>query len=411
MKTLYELKGEGLSIRGISTRLGISRNTARKYLRASELPKAKPRPKRVSKLDPYKDYLERRLGEGVTNCVVLLRELRSMGYRGGYSILKEWVKPRRGTGQPKATMRFETAPGKQAQIDFGKVWYLSAEGTRKYLWAFVMVLGWSRLMYVEFVSRADLGTFIRCHINAFRALGGVPESCLYDNCKVVIIDRDEAGEPVLCHQFLDFSLRLGFGIKVCHPYRAQTKGKVESGIKCVKGNFWPSARFVDLEDLNRQAEEWCEGVANVRVHGTTFEPPVKRWKEEREQLRPLVGEERLTPFLRDSRKVGRDGPSAEGCVLKEGHPSAEGPWRWAGQSVEVRVSPVGVEIWAGEERLAIHPKATWAGQRFTLPGQWAGLERGDTRRAKVVLGLELPSLEVQRRSLEVYDRLVAGEVG
>ena len=75
------------------------------------------------------------------------------------------------------------------------------------------------------------------------------------------------------------------------------------------------------------------------------------------------------------------------------------------------MSPVGVEIWAGEERLAIHPKATWAGQRFTLPGQWAGLERGDTRRAKVVLGLELPSLEVQRRSLEVYDRLVAGEVG
>lgn len=180
MKALYELKGEGASIRSLSTRLGISRNTARKYLRASEVPKAKPRPKRVSKLDQYKEHLEKRIGEGVTNGVVLLRELRLMGYEGGYSILKEWLQPRRGLGQPKATMRFETAPGKQAQVDFGKVWYLTAEGVKKHLWVFVMVLGWSRMIYVEFVTRADLRTFMGCHINAFRALGGVLETCLYD---------------------------------------------------------------------------------------------------------------------------------------------------------------------------------------------------------------------------------------
>ena len=331
MKSLYELKGQGKTIRGIASELGVSRNTVRKYLRACELPKPKARPNRGSKLDPHKDYVHQRIGEGVANCVVLLRELEKRGYDGGYSVLKQYVHPLRTLTQPKATMRFETAPGQQAQVDFGRVGYVTPEGAKRYLWVFVMVLGWSRMLYVEFVPRADLASFIRCHINAFRALGGVPQSCLYDNCKVVITNRDERGEPVFNSQFLDFSLRVGFDISLCQPYRAQTKGKIESGVKYVKGNFWPSARFTDVEDLNRQVREWCDTVANVRVHGTTCEWPVVRWQEERNHLRPLVGEERLAPFLRERRKVGRDG------YVRFERASYGVPWRWAGQTVEVHV--------------------------------------------------------------------------
>ena len=111
MKELYQMKGEGQSIRGIARELGLSRNSVRKYLRSEGVPQAKPRPRRTSKLDPYTGYIDGRLSDGLDNCVALLRELRGLGYQGGYSILKEYVKPRRRSRQPRATARFETEPG------------------------------------------------------------------------------------------------------------------------------------------------------------------------------------------------------------------------------------------------------------------------------------------------------------
>ena len=142
MKELYELKGEGHSIRGIARELGISRNSVRKYLKSPGVPQAKPRPRRSSKLDPYAAYVDHRLSDGLENCVVLLRELRARGYEGGYTTLVEYVRPRRRRRQPKATVRFETAPGEQAQVDWGSFAYVAADGRRQRMWAFVMVLGW-----------------------------------------------------------------------------------------------------------------------------------------------------------------------------------------------------------------------------------------------------------------------------
>ena len=119
VKELYELKGEGRSMRGIASDLGISRATVRKYALSPEVPKPKARAKRGSKLDAYKEYIDVRVSEGLENCVVLLRELRQLGYEGGYSTLKDYVHPRRRPRQPKATVRFETASGEQAQVDWG----------------------------------------------------------------------------------------------------------------------------------------------------------------------------------------------------------------------------------------------------------------------------------------------------
>lgn len=274
VQALYQLKGEGKSIRAIARTLGISRNTVRRYLRADGVPTAKPRPSRRSKLDPFIEHIDRRLSDGLFNCVVLLRELRDLGYEGGYSILKEYVRPRRLPRQPKATLRFETRPGEQVQVDWGSLTYISSDGSRR-RWAFVMVMGYSRAIYLEIVRKADAATFIAAHLNAFEYFGGIPRRCLYDNAKVVVLGRDANGDPEWNRRMLDFSLRLGFKPQLCRPYRAQTKGKVENAIKYVKGNFWSSVRFVSEQGLNRQAIAWCDGIANARVHGTTGKMPAR----------------------------------------------------------------------------------------------------------------------------------------
>ena len=398
---IHELHRQRVRIREISRRLGVARNTVRKYLRAPGVPWARSRP-RPSKLDPVRGYLDARIAQGITNCAVLLRELRAQGYTGGRTILKDYVHPRRPPRTARATMRFETAPGEQAQVDWGHFAYRTPDGQQRWCWAFVMVLAWSRAIYVEFVRRADVGTFMRCHLHAFAAFGGVVERCLYDNAKVVVLGRDAGGEPVWNQVFLDFALRVGFGLRLCAPYRAQTKGRVESGVKYVRRNFWPTVEFTDLADLNAQARVWTDTVAQVRVHGTTQERPIDRLIQERGHLRGLPAAEHLVPFLRDSRTVARDGFVAwEGAYYGV-------PWRWAGQRVQVEPNPTTIIIWAGAERLAVHPRALTAGQRLTTPGQWSGLPRGDQRPTPEPLAIQRPTVDVERRPLAAYEAVLAG---
>ena len=170
-----------------------------------------------------------------------------------------------------------------------------------------MTMGWSRACYVELVRRADTAAYIQCHANAFEYLGGVPRRCLYDNSKVVTLGRDENGQVEWNLRIRDFALRVGFEIRLCQPYRAQTRGKVESGVKYVRRNMWPSLRFTDAADLNRQALEWCDVVANARVHGTTYRIPWEILDEERPHLGKLPDRTTLAPYLREDRKVARDG--------------------------------------------------------------------------------------------------------
>lgn len=403
MRRVYELYGQGQSIRAIAGELGISRNTVRKYLRSDGVPKEKPRPGRESKLTPYLEHVQVRVAEGVTNCVVLLREIEALGYKGKYTTLKDYVAARRQPRQPKATVRYETAPGEQAQIDFGIYRYQGADGSVQRVYAFVMVLAWSRAMYVEFIARADLASFLRCHWNALGYFGGVPDRCLYDNAKVVVLGRDEAGNPMHPPEFIDFALRAGFAIQLCRPYRAQTKGRVESGIKYVRGNLWPTVRFHDLDDLNRQAQVWLDTVANVRVHGTTGKRPVDQLRAERPCLHALPQTERIEPYLWQVRKVGRDG------FVRFERASYGVPWQWAGREVQVRQREELIEIWAEHERLAVHPRSTRKGERFALPGQWAGLGQPESRPTREPLAVQLPMIEVQRRSLDSYEALLEGQ--
>jgi hypothetical protein len=304
-----------------------------------------------------------------------------------------------------ATVRFETEPGEQAQVDFGSVRYRTPEGSYRRLWVFVMVLSWSRMMYVEFVRRADTATFIRCHLHAFERLG-VPKRCLYDNAKLVVLERDEQGEPVWNAPFLDFALRLGFEIRLCRPRRPQTKGRVERAIDYVKDNLWPTVRFADLDDLNRQAQFWCDTEANVRIHGTTHERPCDRWAMERSHLQPLPTQEKLAAFLRESRQVGRDGF----VQFERSWYGLPQPW-WPGQMVEIQPGVDRVEIWSGARRLIVHPRASSPGQRFRAPGQWAGLKPADRAVRREPTAVQLPSVEVEQRSLTTYEALAAEVTG
>ena len=175
-------------------------------------------------------------------------------------------------------------------------------------------------------------------------------------------------------------------------------------MKYVRGNLWPSLRFTDDADLNRQALQWCDSVANRRTHGTTGRPPAEMLTEEQPYLGKLPERSRLAPYLREDRLVARDG-----FVSWEG--SRYGVhWKWVGATVQVGQRQGTVEIWASQERLAVHPRAQQPGQRFILPGQWEGLPKADGRPHKEALAVQVPVGEVERRSLEVYELAAAGGV-
>ena len=147
---------------------------------------------------------------------MLHRELRTLGYDGGYSILKSYVSPRGddGSGGHGA---FRDGPGEQIQVDWGSLAHLDQDGRKHRIWVFVMTLGWSRACYVELVRRADTAAFIQCHVNAFEYLGGVPRRCLYDKAKVVTLGREEDRQPIWNQRMLDFALRVGFEIASVSP--------------------------------------------------------------------------------------------------------------------------------------------------------------------------------------------------
>jgi len=235
---ILQLHKQGLSISEIARRTGRDRKTIRKYLQQPWRPPQRKPAKRKSKLDPFKDYLLKRWDEGVTNAVKLLDEIKNQGYQGGYTILKDFLHPLRQEAKNQAVLRFETAPGLQAQVDWACFGKILVDGEWKRLYAFTMTLGYSRMKYLEFMTSVDIEHFLQGHINAFHYFGGVPEEVLVDNLKSAVLWRN-GSEIHWNPRYLDFAAHYGFVPRACWPYRAQTKGKVESSIGYVRKNFWP----------------------------------------------------------------------------------------------------------------------------------------------------------------------------
>jgi transposase len=277
---IKELHRKGISISEIAHLTGCDRKTVRNAISRPLVREHQPRQGKRRKIDPYVDFLNRRIGEGVLNGNKLYDEIKAQGYPGGRSQVRAYVHPLRPPRQGVATLRFETEPGEQAQVDWGHFGLINHHGRQRRLYAFVMTLGWSRAMYLEFTISADTGWFLRCHLHAFHYFGGVPRMVLHDNLKTAVLGREADGGIHWNPRYLDFANYYGFTPKACQPYRAQTKGKVESGIRYVRSYFWVGLTFVDLADLNRQALEWLDTIANRRIHGTTRVVPFERLGQE-----------------------------------------------------------------------------------------------------------------------------------
>ena len=312
-----ELHRKGVSVSEISRQTGRDRKTVRKVVEETapnlqrQVAKAPE-----SKLEPFREYLLQRIDQGCLNGTVLLEEVTKLGYTGKISILRGLLTPIRQEliRKGEATERFETGPGKQAQVDwaeFGRIWVPDEERWRR-LYLFLFTLGYSRAQYVEFVTSCDQEHFLNCHLGAFGALG-IPEEDLYDNLKTGILGRRGDGTAILPGRFADFALYYGFTPRFCRPYRARTKGKIERGVGYVRQNFWVrvaaevEAKRLFLPGLNLRAKEWTEGVANVRVHGTHGEVVLKRYLEEEPLLGKLDGRPRFDTDYHALRWVSRDG--------------------------------------------------------------------------------------------------------
>lgn len=281
---VVSLHKQGLSIKAIARKTGLSRNTVRAALRRTGPPERIAQKRPPSKLEPYKDYLVSRLTEFPELSVeALFDEILALGYGGKVSILKDFTRPYR-VRRREPVVRFETPPGLQAQVDFADLGRHEIAGVATDLYLFVMVLGFSRMLYVEAITDCRSETFLSCHVNAFHAFGGMPREILYDNAKVVALEHSRT---VLTFNasLLDFAGRHGFRPRLCRPYRAKTKGKVERAIRYVKDRCLTGRTFTGIEDMNAQITRWVEEKANVREHATTKERPVDRLI--REGLMPI----------------------------------------------------------------------------------------------------------------------------
>lgn len=292
--TLYK---QGYSIRAIARITGLDRRTVAKRLKEKEL---QPRKKVVykSKLDPFKEYIKKRIADALPHRIpstVVYQEILDMGYEGKLRILQSYMSSLYKELAPKKEeeiIRVETNPGEQAQVDWTQI-----KGGKDPIYAFVMILGYSRYAYVHFTDNRQQETFVECHKKAFSFFKGVPRTILYDNLKSVVLQRNAygKGEHKFHKGFLDFAKEQGFNPLLCKPYRAKTKGKVERFIGYLKRNFYiplkaklkHSSLSIDYKLLNTQIFQWLE-ITHNRMHATTKQKPKELFIKEQKALLPLI---------------------------------------------------------------------------------------------------------------------------
>ena len=287
---------QGLSKAAIARHVGIDRRTVYRWISAGELepdpetgflPRADRRALQRCKLDPYREIIHTRLTTyPELSAVRLFDEAKAAGYPGGYSQVRDFVRQIRPAPEPEPLVRFETEAGHQAQVDFAQVRF--PWGKRYVL---LVVLGYSRMLWLRFFSKDDMRTLFAGLEEAFAFFGGVPRGLLFDQMASVITSdlRDQGGKLLENAEFLRFAAHWGFRVRACRPYRAKTKGKVERPIRYLRGNFLYGREFLGDGDLAAQVQTWMNETANVRIHATIKEQPLERFiRDERDQLQPLA---------------------------------------------------------------------------------------------------------------------------
>jgi len=392
---ILDLHRQGVKIAAIARQTGIDRKTVRKYIaRGVEVPTYGPRLPRPSLLDPYRDYLRARLhAYPGLSAQRLTRELSERGYGGGYSSVRDAVRDLRpaGGGKPYA-VRFETPPGRQAQVDFAQfqVRFSSAPDTVQIVWLFSMVLGFSRLIWGRFVHRQTMQSVLACHKAAFEAIGGVPREILYDRMKTAVLGEDEDGRVIYNRTLGEFARHYGFLPKACRAYRPETKGKVERPFRYIREDFFLGGTFRDVDDLNAQFAGWLGGVANPRVHASTGRVVNEAFAEEKPTLQLLP----LIPFgavLKLERRI-----SHEGMVSIDSNLYSV-PDATRRRIVEVHRLADEIRIFEQDRLIACHPVLDGRKQRSLLDGH-----RRLHRKDELPIPHGFTGDLVTRRSLDFY---------
>ena len=398
---ILELHREGLSISAIAEQTGKDRKTIRKYIRNGMVaPSYTPRPPEVRLIDPYMNYIAQRIqAYPGLSASRLMREIRAMGYQGGRTILAGMVSELRPVRQAGFEVRFETAAGKQAQVDFAhfKVMFAEEPGVTRTVWLFAMVLGHSRYLWGQFVLRQDLPTVLRCHMQAFEHFGGVPQQILYDRMKTAVLGEDQAEQHIVYNaKLLSLAKHYDFSPRACKAYRAQTKGKIERPYRYIRQDFFLGREFASLDDMNSQLADWLAAVANARTHGTTNRVVVDHFAEER----PALGKLPAMPFgdaIRIERRISHDGFVSVGSNL---YSVPDGTRK---RVLEVEMTPTEVRIHEAGSMIAVHQVLQGRRQRSFLPGHRVARNLGSAANAATSTILGRPGHVVARRSLSVYD--------
>jgi len=385
---------QGLTQTAIAQKLGVSRRTVYRYMRSGKTePSYGPRPRRPSQLDPFRTYLRGRLEDyPALTSARLLSELRSLGYKGGYTVLGEYVRTIRPAPPLPIEQRFEVAPSEQAQVDFAT--FKTDFGT---VCALLVVLGWSRVLWVRFFFHQDQLTVLGGLHHACHAFGGVPRTVLFDRMRTAVAGSGQGGSAIFNAEMLRFAAHYGFQPRACRPYRAKTKGKVERAVSYLRRGFFYGRAFRDLDDLNAQVTVWLAETANTRLHGTTGETPDSRLAVERAHLLPLPGDA-YVPMITLGRRMTHDG-----FIAYNGN-SYSVPEGMAHAAVDVRATLTELHLLQDGKLLAVHPLLPGRGQRrLAAEHRRSGDRPSDTSRSVTPI-LEL--IEVQRRSLDVYEEVL-----
>jgi len=359
---IKQLHNAGNSIKAITRLTGHSRNTVRRVVRQ---PKPEPfkTPARSSCLDEFKPYVEQRYQACALSTVRLFQEIKAMGYSGSAVTLYRFTQTLRTQQRMRSllTVRYETPPGEQAQADWTYCGRFPDQlGKLVSVYAFVMVLSFSRMLYVEFTRSMKLPTLLQCHKNAFAFFGGWTKTILYDNMKQVRLSHDQ-----LHPQFLDFANHYGFTIKTHQPYRPRTKGKVERSVDYVKDNFLNGRSFADFPDLNGQALHWLNLTANVRFHATTKQRPVELWAQE-----GLTLVSSIAPY-QVGQQVQRQ--ASWEATVRFDRSRYTIPPEHAGKPVVVEAFTEKIIIRSGDLIIAEHQRATQSDSFITRPEHVAAL--------------------------------------
>jgi len=339
---------ERFTIAQIARALGVHAQTVAKWVKRSQFRARQPAP-RTSRLDPFKAQIVRLLETHPYSAQQIYQRLREEGFEGGFTILKDYVHKVRPVRR-EAFLKLSFAPGECAQLDWGEYGSIGVGSTRRRLSFFIMVLCYSRLMYVEFTVSQTMEHFLAAHEHAFAAFHGIAARLMIDNLKSAVLQRVVGEAPVFNPRYLDFARHWGFDISPCNVAKGNEKGRVENGVGYVKKNFLNGLDFLDFSAVNPAAQVWLDTIANVRIHGETHQRPVDLFIEEQPRLRPL------NPMPYDIASIKSQRASKQFRVTLDTNRYSV-PAEYASQPITLKATPDWVCIYHQDKLIARHVRS------------------------------------------------------